>query len=1025
MKIGRFFASPIFAALALLALPVTGFAQEASISGTITDATGGVLPGVSIIAVHEQTGNTFETVTDGLGQYRVLARIGSYSVSAFLGGFADTSVGGVVVNVNQDATVDLQMATAGLEETVTVTGEAPLLDTTSSTLGSNIDQGQMEELPINGRNWQDLAMLAVGNKVNEVGTREIAAEGTGNYQVNVDGQQVTYLGGGLGNVQPRFSRDAIAEFEYVSNRFDASQGRSTGVQINAVTKSGSNQFLGSFGGYFRHDALNAPDSIAKNSDGSARTLPFGNEQFSMTHGGPLITNRLHYFANFEYEHQKWSTVFTTPFPAFNLTFTEPRKEMKAGARVDYEITPSTRFAVTGNFWENDQALDQGFEGSSTRHPSYAVATLRRSMQTQGTLTKVIGNRAVNTLKVGWLHMGNHENSHVQWGPPAGIQGAAGVGQGHPGCFTSGICLGAPIVRLRGLSLGPPGSTEQNIRQGNFSLRNDFVTSYEAAGRHDLKIGADYINSHFELLICRECTGIYDLRSGRPPSNLEEIFPVWNDPDTWQMDQLLANTRRYTLGIGTMDFNTTRHQVAGWVQDDWQLSNRFTLNLGLRYDITLNGYGENYDFDPWVKKGRPMDSDDIAPRVGFAYQLDDRTVIRGGAGKYYGWVTNQSAHGTVSWVNIIGVTLTPDGRSDFLSNPFNGPQPTFDEVKASTCWDQFREQGIGAQPGCIRRYVGNNLSSPENFDSFSYQGSIGFQRQIGDNMAFEADYVYWRRYHRQLSPELNIAWDNETGEPYGANDVAHLPFPEWGEVDMRQNTLGADGYNHTIQAGFTKRFSDNWQASATYSMTLDYRLDWQPVPPQISDESTYLWELYPQMRNCTHPISWNDAGTEWNCHTPINFDALGEGLLFAEEWYQTNHQIHRFVFNAIYNLPGDVLISGLYFYGDNGFHTTESGVNVFDTDNDDIAERVREDRSVIPRRNFDKKDLHRLDLRLSKRFNFGRVTVEPLMDMFNVLNRHNFTDWVIDEQNANFRQPEAADGIAYQPRVIQLGFKMTF
>ena len=898
------------------------------------------------------------------------------------------------------------------------------LAVSSSTLGSNITTGQMEELPINGRNWQDLAMLAVGNKVNEVGTREIAAEGTGNYQVNVDGQQVTYMGGGLGNVQTRFSRDAIAEFEYVSNRFDASQGRSSGIQINAVTKSGTNAYLGTFGGYFRHDSLNAADNIAKNPDGSARTLPFGNEQISVTHGGPLVQDRLHYFANYEFEHQKWSTVFTTPYPEFNLTFTEPRYEYKVGVRIDYQITPNSRIAANTNFWQNDQQLDQGFEGSSTRHPSFAVATLRDSEQFQGTLTNVIGNRAVNTFRAGWVHLANHEQSKVPWGPSEGIPGAAGVGQGHPGCATSGICLGAPRIRMRGFQFGPPGSVQQDIRQGNISMRNDFAISYEASGRHDLKVGGDYINNHFELLICRDCVGIYDLRSGRPPANLEELFPVWNDPDTWNVDALLPNARSYTLGIGDMDFAVTRHQLASWVQDDWQIGDNFTLNLGLRYDITLNGTGENFDFEPWVKKGRPYDTNDYAPRLGFAYSLDDNTVLRGGFGKYFAWVTDQSAHGTVSWVNIIGVVLLPDGRDDFLSNPFNGPQPTFADVKANTCWEQ-KNTGQEQAPGGIRRFIGNNLASPAAQDPYSYQGSIGIQRQLGNTMAFEADYVYWKRYYNIFSPELNQAWDNETGEPYSSRDIAKLPFPEWGEVDMRQNSLGDDAYNHTIQAGFTKRLSNNWQASATYSMTLDYRKDYQPVPPQISPETTYLYDLYPQMRGCTDPISWNDDFTEWNCHTPINFNNFGQDLLFAEQYYRTNHQVHRFVFNGIYNLPGDVLLSGLYFYGDNGFETTESGVNLFDTENDDIADRVRLDGSVIPRRNFDKKDLHRVDLRLSKRIQIGNTSIEPMVDIFNLFNRVNFTDWVIDEQSSLFGQPDAADGIAYQPRVIQIGFKARF
>ena len=256
----------------LLVFPARAMAQEATITGTIADSTGGVLPGVTVTAVHAATGFTLEAVTDARGVFRMPARIGTYRVTAVLPGFTDATRAAVSVAVGQTATVNMQMSPSGLTESVTVTGEAPLIDVTTSSLGSNISQTQMEELPINGRNWQDLAMLAVGNKVNEVGTNEIAAEGTGTYQVNVDGQQITYEGGGLGNVQARFSRDAIAEFEYISNRFDASQGRSSGVQINAVTKSGTNQYQGTFGSYFRHDSMNAADHIV------GRVLPYSNQQ---------------------------------------------------------------------------------------------------------------------------------------------------------------------------------------------------------------------------------------------------------------------------------------------------------------------------------------------------------------------------------------------------------------------------------------------------------------------------------------------------------------------------------------------------------------------------------------------------------------------------------------------------------------------------------------------------------------------------------------------------------------------------
>src|SRR6267378_7283949 len=127
------------------------------------------------------------------------------------------------------------MTPSGVAESVTVSAEAPLVDTTSSTLGGNIDPRQMQELPLNGRNWMDLALLAPGSKRNEGG---IPDNRQGYSQINVDGQAVTALFGGTGDDQPKYSKDAIAEFQLVTSQFDASQGRSAGLQVNAITKSG-------------------------------------------------------------------------------------------------------------------------------------------------------------------------------------------------------------------------------------------------------------------------------------------------------------------------------------------------------------------------------------------------------------------------------------------------------------------------------------------------------------------------------------------------------------------------------------------------------------------------------------------------------------------------------------------------------------------------------------------------------------------------------------------------------------------
>ena len=283
---------------AILVLPAAGFAQEATLSGTVTDSTGGVLPGVTVQAVHEASGNTFQAVTDERGTYRIAVRIGVYRITAKLRGLRRPR-SGLELLVGQTAVVNLQMSPSGVQESVTVTGDAPLLETTQSSLGGNIDSRQMQELPVNGRNWQDLVVLAPGNRANAVTDAPTSGDRSGNrdYQLNMDGQEVSQNMIGSNRGQPRFSRDAIAEFQFLSSRFDATQGRSSGVQVNAITKSGTNRPSGTFAAYFRDDEFKAADFITD------RVLPYSNQQMSGTFGGPIMRDKFHFFANYEYERE--------------------------------------------------------------------------------------------------------------------------------------------------------------------------------------------------------------------------------------------------------------------------------------------------------------------------------------------------------------------------------------------------------------------------------------------------------------------------------------------------------------------------------------------------------------------------------------------------------------------------------------------------------------------------------------------------------------------------------------------------
>jgi len=298
--------SRTFVVAVLLTLPVAAFAQEATIAGTVSDSTGGVLPGVTIKAVHDATGNSFETVTDSRGQYRLPVRTGSFHLTAALQGFAAPARTFELL-LGQEATINLVMAPSTLQESVTVTGDSPLVDFNQSKLGGNIDPRQMQELPVNGRNWQDLAILSPGSRTNAVTADSPTVIGSnsntqvGSYQLNLDGQQVTnnVLNG---NGNPRYSRDAIAEFELITIRFDATQGRSTGVQVNAITKSGTNTPAGTFSGYFRSDKFNAEDLVAH------RVVPYSDQQISTTFGGPIQKDKIHFFGSYEQAKDKRTEV---------------------------------------------------------------------------------------------------------------------------------------------------------------------------------------------------------------------------------------------------------------------------------------------------------------------------------------------------------------------------------------------------------------------------------------------------------------------------------------------------------------------------------------------------------------------------------------------------------------------------------------------------------------------------------------------------------------------------------------------
>ena len=950
---------------AIVALPIGAFAQEAVVTGSVTDTTGGVLPGVTVVAVHESTGNKFLAVTDARGMFRLPVRTGGFRVTAELTGFAPTTKS-VELLVGQAAAVDLKLAPAAMQDSVTVTADAPFLDRTISTVGGNVDQRQMQELPLNGRNFVDLTMLAPGSRQN-ASTDELGAAGM--YQLNVDGVRVTQnQTANFG--QPKYSRDAIAEFEYITNRFDATQGGSAGTLVNAITKSGTNVFAGTFSGYFRNDRFIAKDFVAH------RVIPYSDSQWSGTFGGPILRDRLHFFANYEHELEPQTFIHSSQWPTFNFDHSGTRTEKKGLGRGDMQFTPQTRLSVRGNMSKVHMPFDARYTGGAARHPSSAITTERHSGDTSAALTKVLGGSAVNEFRGSYASYYWIQQSIVAW-------------PDHP---YPTLDYGTPIIQLRGYTIGQAHTnSHEDERQWTVSLRDNLTFSFDKAGRHDVKVGAEYAYQQNPVFLCNRCMGIYDASGGAVPANVEQLFPVWNDVSSWKLAGISSVVRSYTLGVGEMQQYAPLNIFAGWVQDDWRIGSRLTLNLGLRYDLETGVYAEDIGLEPFLEAGRPNDTNNLAPRLGAVFSLTDKTVLRGGGGRFFSDPGSHTSYWTRLAVGALHPQILNDGRADFAANPFNGPIPTYDQVAATLCT-------VAPGPNCLRRSIGT-FASPYNEIPYSNQASFGVQQELWRGMSLEADYVYTGgRAQNEDSLNVNLAYNPATGANYAFTDISKRPYPNWGPVSNRRS-IGESSY-HGLQMAFTKRMRDRWQAQATYLLAAQW--NHQVAPVRVG---------------CQYPTTLNASGAPV-CDVPFQLHPA-----LVDEWYLTGDQRHRATFNGIWDLGGGFQLSGLYLFGDNGYATPTSGVDALQTGGS--AGRVRANGTLIARNSFDLPSMHRMDMRLQKRFVVGRMKIDGIVEVFNVANRANYGSFVLNESNASFGQPTQNLNVAYQPRSLQLGFRTAF
>jgi len=640
-----------------------------------------------------------------------------------------------------------------------------------------------------------------------------------------------------------------------------------------------------------------------------------------------------------------------------------------------------------------------FGAGGTGAPAGTAKNIEHSTDVIGEFTQVLSNGAVNTARFGYASYGLDQESLTTWS--------------HHWQAANGITNGGPNIRLRGFSFARNANIPRYRNQNTYTIHDDFTLSYDAKGHHDLKAGGEYLHLLDNTRNCNQCGGLITA-SGGIPASIEALFPDQFNADTWNLADPSIGTIATNYQVGISDSSKFLTPVrmwkyGAWAQDDWKVSSKLTLNLGARYDLIWNAFAQNVDFPPFESKGRPQDANNIQPRLGFAYQITSRSVLRGGAGLYYNDELNTNVLWPMSPLTIAVVSIdNTDKRADFGANPFNGPVPTYAQALSRFCnpggegaqnsasFNAWAAGGyVGAAP-CLQRALQEQAPlSQYSHVTHSWQSSIGIGQQFGQTMALQVDYVMTNsRNEKSIQDNVNVTFNPTTGIPYPYLDVAHRAYPAFGLIGDIPHIGLSDYYG--VQSSFTKRMSNHWQANVTYTLGWLYETD----PPPLTGLNEY-----------TGPVP-SDLGNE-------------RSLTVTD-------QRHRAVVNAIYDVGHGFQVSGIYFYGSGLRDQIVCGCDARGLSITSI-DRLRGAGdthgpvgSIIPRASFVGTPLHRVELRLLQRIPLhGKANLAGSLEVFNLFNRKNYGSYNLTETSAGYGQPNSSTNLSYAPRTVQLGFRLTF
>jgi len=743
----------------LFFVPASMYAQTTTgnISGKIIDTNGQPLSEVQIVAVNKSTGTIRGTYSNDNGIYRISSLTpGLYQVTADRVGFARTVRDNVSVLIGSTVQADFSLSTKNIvTKEVVVEATPPLIDTKKSAVSIEVRPEQIQSLPLNSRNFLELATIAPGAKTSIGGRGPVTTGALNSRFINayIDGVDFKNydLGGVLGtsfgettNIVPE---DAIQEFQVITSMYKAEYtGASNGV-INAITKSGGNQFQGSAFGLFRSEGLNSRGPFEK-------TKPdYNRQQLGFSLGGPIVKDQTHFFVAYERDNINNFYTVSTGYPQLDGTYKSPMVENLGLVKINHNVSKDNQLELRwlsvstdnnpGNFG-GITSFSDGFN-LSFRLNSYLLND-----------RWVLGNNTVNEFK---LHYERYRKLASQ--------------------VSSQIAEEYPT-----LTTGWNPNQPQTEEQDSYELRDDISHFVQgSSGTHELKAGITLDRVRLSSAAAFVSGGLLVFRSDTSSQPVEGLVG-FGDPVT--------QTWNTSFGI--------------YAQDDWSPISNLTFNLGLRWDFSNNMIDNNYTLptslagdtalsnhlpSDYIPNGnRKIDMGDIAPRVGLSWDMfnDQTTTLHGGAGIFYDKViwnfpSNEQSNGLYNIYTVV----------------FNSNTPvTYDRNTLIN----YIQSGKVKQPAFGVTLLSNYMPTP-----YTVQASLGITRQITSNLVASLDYISIRGYNEYTTYNINY--------PQGLGKPRVLTSKYTGiNLTTSQGKSWYDG----IDLSISRPYMGDWQAQLSYTLS---------------------------------------------------------------------------------------------------------------------------------------------------------------------------------------------------------------